>query len=580
MSRFERRALAGLMTGLSAVAVMAAAVAWGDPDGRPEPAPVPRVDRDTVDAPDDTRGGQAPPDTITLAFAGDMHFELHLAALLDHPRGALGPITHALAGADLAMVNLESAIAGPGRTPEAKELEVPSNRYWFRTSPAALDVLGAAGVDVVTMANNHGADYGPLGLQDTLRAVRHGPVHVVGVGPSRRAAFTPYRVAVKGITFAFFGADASFREGASSVWAARPNTPGLAAAHSTRPRVLLDAVRRARRRADFVVVYLHWGEELQGCPTAQQRTTAQALARAGARVVVGSHAHVLLGSGWLDDTYVDYGLGNFLWYHNQQPESGVLRLRVRDGRVVDGDWVPARIESDGRPHRLTGQARSAAIADWQRLRGCTGLASRPSPDHASPTVYSASVRPIGPRLRERMRRSYHSGCPVPLSDLRYLRMTYLGFDGAAHTGEMVVREEFAGDVVGVFRRLYDARWPIQQMRLVDDYGGDDSRSMAANNTSGYNCRTIAGTHTWSAHAYGAAIDINPVQNPYLTASAVHPPAAARFVGIDRSSAASGIPRGAIREGDVVVRAFARIGWEWGGRWSPPHDYQHFTVLDR
>jgi poly-gamma-glutamate synthesis protein (capsule biosynthesis protein) len=144
---------------------------------------------------------------------------------------------------------------------------------------------------------------------------------------------------------------------------------------------------------------------------------------------------------------------------------------------------------------------------------------------------------------------------------------------------MVVHEKYAVAVVDVFRRLYDARWPIQRMRLVDDYRGDDERSMAANNTSGYNCRRIAGQDVLSAHAYGAAIDINPAQNPYLTRSSVHPPAAARFATIDRSEDAR-VPFGAIQDGDVVVRAFARIGWEWGGQWSGPKDYQHFTALTR
>jgi hypothetical protein len=131
-------------------------------------------------------------------------------------------------------------------------------------------------------------------------------------------------------------------------------------------------------------------------------------------------------------------------------------------------------------------------------------------------------------------------------------------------------------VLGVFDRLYDAGWPIRRMRLVDDYQGDDDRSMAADNTSGYNCRRVAGTTAWSDHAYGAAIDINPLQNPYVTASSTSPPAGWRFVAIDRSARA---PRhlGVIRTGDVVVRAFARIGWEWGGDWSASKDYQHFSA---
>jgi len=178
-----------------------------------------------------------------------------------------------------------------------------------------------------------------------------------------------------------------------------------------------------------------------------------------------------------------------------------------------------------------------------------------------------------------MERSRHPGCPVPLTDLRYLRMTYLGFDGVAHTGEMVVHHRYAAAVVDVFHRLYDARWPIRRMRLVDDYRGDDERSMAADNTTGYNCRRVAGRDVLSAHAYGAAIDINPAQNPYLIGSSIHPPSASRFAGIDRSARAH-VPVGTIREGDVVVRAFTRIGWSWGGHWASSKDYQHFTACSR
>lgn len=514
-----------------------------------------------------------PHGTITLAFAGDVHFELGLAALLEHPHDGLGPIASQLADADLAMVNLESAIAGPRRPPEAKELEVPSRRFHFRTTPAALDVLAAAGVDVVTMANNHGADYGPAGLADTLAAARRSPVAVVGIGRDRAGAFAPYVVDVRGTTVAFLAADASMREGASAVWAAGPATPGVAAAHADRPRHLLAAVRAASSRADVVVVYLHWGEELHGCPTHRQLTSAQALADAGADVVVGSHAHVLLGSGWLGTTYVDYGLGNFLWYHDHQPVTGVLRLTVRDGHVVRDTLVPARIRPDGHPVALTGPARDAAVAAWRRLRTCTGLATHPG------SSYTGTIARIDAGLRERMRFSHHRGCPVPVRELRYLRMSYVGFDGATHLGEMVVHERYAAAVVDVFRRLYDARWPIERMRLVDDYGGDDERSMSANNTSGYNCRRIAGRDVLSAHAYGAAIDVNPAQNPYLTPTGVHPPAGAAFAAIDRSAGAQ-VPPGVIRADDDVVRAFTRIGWSWGGAWRGPRDFQHFTALRR
>ncbi len=577
MSRVPvRRAPMGRLVALYVVALLAATVAWVGPF-QPDTAAPPHGELVTADP----TGHTSPPrpdqrGTVTLAFAGDMHFQLHLAALLDHPHGALGPITRALKAADLTMVNLESSITTRG-TPEAKEIEVAGQRYYFRTSPAALDVLAAAGVDVATMANNHGADYGPVGLADTLAAIRTSPIPVVGIGRDRREAFTPYRVSVRGTDFAFFGADGSMREGASNVWAAGPTTPGLAAAHADRPHALVAAVRKASHRADVVVVYLHWGEELRGCPTHQQRATAQALAEAGADVIVGSHAHVLLGSGWLRNAYVDYGLGNFLWYHDKQPETGVLRLAIRDGEVVRDSFVPARIQADGRPLPLRGRGRSEAITDWRRLRGCTGLAAHRH--HASRPAYSWSARPIGPELRHRMRFSHHLGCPVPLSDLRLLRMTYVGFDGNPHTGELAIHRDYARQVAAVFERLYDARWPIRRMRLVDDYGGSDQRSMAADNTSGFNCRKVAGSRAWSAHAYGAAIDINPVENPDLTGASVAPRAGRRFAAIDRFDNALPAP-GVITADGPVVRAFARIGWEWGGTWSSGKDFQHFSAPGR
>lgn len=572
MSRaVPRLARIGLMAALCAVGL---ATACGGPETQlrsvAPPLDSPGIDEDISADPGGPRG------SVTLAFAGDVHFQLHLAALLDHPHGALGPITRHLAAADLTMVNLESSITDRG-TPDAKELEVPGQRYYFRTSPEALDVLDAAGVDVVTMANNHGADYGPTGLADTLAAIRTSPIPVVGIGRDRKAAFTPYRVSVRGTDIAFLAGDGSMREGASSIWAAGSTTPGIAAAHADRPRALLAAVRAASRKDDVVVVYMHWGAESRGCPTHQQRTTARALAEAGADVVVGSHAHVLLGSGWLGDTYVDYGLGNLLWYHNHQSETGVLRLTIRDGRVVGDSWTSARIQTYGRPLPLQGDERADATAAWRRLRSCTGLAAHRNATSLPP--YSWSSREIGSALARRMRFGHHPGCPVPLADLRYLRMKYLGFDGNTYTGEMAIHKDYAVQVAGVFERLYDARWPIRRMRLIDDYGGKDNRSMAADNTSGFNCRRVAGSRAWSAHAYGAAIDINPVQNPDLTGVSVAPGSGRRFAAIDRSADAHP-PPGVITTNGPVVRAFTRIGWEWGGTWSSRKDYQHFSSPDQ
>ena len=122
------------------------------------------------------------------------------------------------------------------------------------------------------------------------------------------------------------------------------------------------------------------------------------------------------------------------------------------------------------------------------------------------------------------------------------------------------------------RRLYRLRFPIRRMRLVDAYGADDHRSMAADNTSAFNCRLVAGTSRWSEHAYGHAIDVNPIENPYVTSDGyVSPPAGGPYV--DRSRRAKGL----IHRRGPVVAAFAEGGWEWGGNWSWPKDYQHFSA---
>ena len=187
--------------------------------------------------------------------------------------------------------------------------------------------------------------------------------------------------------------------------------------------------------------------------------------------------------------------------------------------------------------------------------------------------FRGSVSTLGAATRARMTFSWRAGCPVPLKDLRILRMAHLGFDGRVHAGELVVHEDHAGDVLGVFRSLFETGFPIERMELVDEYEGDDDLSMAANNTSGFNCRPSTGSPgEWSQHSYGLAIDINPVQNPYVAKNGdVDPPKGAAYA--DRSTKAPGV----IHRNDSVVQAFARIGWEWGGDWTSSKDYQHFSA---
>lgn len=169
--------------------------------------------------------------------------------------------------------------------------------------------------------------------------------------------------------------------------------------------------------------------------------------------------------------------------------------------------------------------------------------------------------------------SYKTGCPVGLDALRLLTLDHWGFDGEVHVGRLVVHEDQAAPLLRVFEAIFAARYPIARMRLVDAYGGNDDLSMADDNTSSFNCRPKTGQSTgFSEHSYGRAIDINPIRNPYVTTSGTaSPPAGARFA--KRSLKEEGM----IQPNDAVVRAFASIGWKWGGAWSGARDYQHFSL---
>ncbi len=520
---------------------------------------------------------------MVLAFAGDVHFEGALAELPRRRGSTLGELSGVLREADVAVVNLEAAIVDGDLAPASKELEEVGNRYWFSAPPSALGVLARSGVDVASVANNHGADYGAAGLRDTLAAEAGSRVDLVGAGRTPRGALRPYRTTVRGTDVAVLAADASFRESVDATWAVASGAgPGLAAARQDPPTKLVTAVRRAASANDIVAVYLHWGDEGAVCPTSSQQQLAGRLAEAGADIVVGSHAHVQQGNGMLGDTFVDYGLGNFAWYTDRPPATGVLRLAVRGGRVVNESWRAGIIpEGGGTPRAVTGPARAAAVSDLGALRGCTNL--EPGPGDVADQRgrglpdYTGTVRTLDRSTRRSMRGvSYRAGCPVGLDDLRLLTMTYVGFDREAHTGRMVVHRDVSRDVVELFGGLYDARFPIRRMQLVDAYDGDDDASMAANNTSAYNCRQVAGSSSLSDHAYGRAIDINPVQNPYVTSSGtVLPPAGRPFVLADRTAGARVAP-GVIRNDDVVTGSFDRLGWAWGGLYSSP-DFQHFTA---
>jgi len=170
--------------------------------------------------------------------------------------------------------------------------------------------------------------------------------------------------------------------------------------------------------------------------------------------------------------------------------------------------------------------------------------------------------------------SWRPGCPVHFSQLRAVDLRHYGRDGTVHTGRLIVAADRAEEVVAIFRDLYAARFQIQRMEPVDVYGGDDNRSIRANNTSAFNCRPVTGGSGWSEHAYGTAIDVNPFVNPYIKGSTVLPPEAVAYT--DRSRHESGM----IHAGDAVVEAFDARGWSWGGAWTSLKDYQHFSTTGR
>jgi poly-gamma-glutamate capsule biosynthesis protein CapA/YwtB (metallophosphatase superfamily) len=312
---------------------------------------------------------------ITLAFAGDVHFTARTLGVLDDV-GKLDPVTRMMGDADLAMVNLETAVTDRG-TPERKT-------FLFRSPPGAFAALKSAGIDVVTVANNHALDYGRVGLADTLADAAQARMPVVGAGSSAAAAFGHQLFSIRGTRIAVLGM--SQVSELWHQWRATDTTSGIAMARDTTRAIA--AVRRAAEAADVVVVYLHWGTEYQKCPSAEQRTLARQLADAGADVIVGTHAHVLLGDGWLGDAYVHYGLSNFVWWRNDAAtnDTEVLRITVRSGRVAGATVVPAYINrTTGVPALATGSAAQRILSVRARAVACSGLSPSPAPSARSST---------------------------------------------------------------------------------------------------------------------------------------------------------------------------------------------------
>jgi poly-gamma-glutamate synthesis protein (capsule biosynthesis protein) len=317
-----------------------------------------------------TSSRPATPGTVRIGFAGDVHFSERTAALLAaDPATAFGPAAAVLSAPDLTMVNLETAIAVGGQ-PAAKS-------FTFQAPPSAFTALKAAGVDIVTMANNHAADYGSAGLAQTLAAIKGSGFPVVGIGANAAAAFAPYYTEINGVRLAILAAS-QVQEETLAHFSATDSEPGIANAYSDR---LVTSVRAARARADAVIVYLHWGTEYQNCPNGDQVALADRLAAAGATAVVGTHAHVLQGAGWRPDgKYVAYGLGNYFWWRsfgNAQDDAGVLTLTVTRTRVTDAVFAPGQLDERGIAVPATGASASRILDELDQARQCTGLLAKP-----------------------------------------------------------------------------------------------------------------------------------------------------------------------------------------------------------
>lgn len=327
--------------------------------------------------PDWTGDGRA----VTLAFGGDVHFPAgtnlgdRLAA---DPTSALGPtVAELFSGANLSMVNFESAMTD-GTCPDAQP-----KQYVFYAPSTAIEAFKGAGIGLITEANNHGEDCGLPGLQEALAARSQSGYTVLGIGNNAAEAFTPYRITINGERIAIIAATQVIDSDLQTAWTATATQPGLASAYDV--PALVSAVEQARKTADTVVVYLHWGTELDACPNPLQEPLAQVLVDAGADIVIGTHAHVLLGAGYLGSAYVDYGLGNFAFYDNSYPEnqSGALLVTVTGRHIDQVVWRPAVIEDD-LPQPLTGSAATGALAAWGEARSCTNVSPTPGQSLATP----------------------------------------------------------------------------------------------------------------------------------------------------------------------------------------------------
>lgn len=237
---------------------------------------------------------------------------------------------------------------------------------------------------------------------------------------------------------------------------------------------------------------------------------------------------------------------------DENTEANAIDSAVEHDALASGDEHAEADESDE-----SAEADEHTKADEQAEEACAAC---------------FDILPIDDPLKEKMQGKSFKGITIKsYESLRLVKVRYIGFDDVSHEGELVVHEAIAEKVVSIFKTLYEARFPIERMVLIDDYNADDDLSMQANNTSAFNDRLVSGTNHPSNHAYGLAIDINPLVNPYVTKNGVSPVEGEPYT--DRTLDAKGM----IKAGDVCYNAFIENGFSWGGEWQNSKDYQHFDV---
>ncbi len=192
--------------------------------------------------------------------------------------------------------------------------------------------------------------------------------------------------------------------------------------------------------------------------------------------------------------------------------------------------------------------------------------------------FEATIKPINQYIKQRMieGKSWRKSCPVPIKDLRYIRVKHRNFYRSEKMGEIIVHKDVADEVVEIFRELYKIKYPIRQMRLVSDFRGSDWQSIEADNTSAFNCRKATGSKKWSKHSYGKAIDINPIENPYISRKGYISHKKSLFYKKREHKKSTYADKAVLVKGDKAIQIFEKYGWIWGGDWSGVKDYQHFS----